>query len=69
MAEAKRPHYTYRLYRLDQNLAIATDPHHTFEAIGYTFEGQEEDAHDEDVEIQLPGGFQDRPPMWTHHLK
>jgi len=59
MAEAKRPHYTYRLYRLDQNLAIATDPHHTFEAIGYTFEGQEEDAHDEDVEIQLPGGFQD----------
>ena len=47
VAEAKRPHFTYRLYRLDQDLAVAKEPHHTFQAIGYTFEGQEEDAQEE----------------------
>lgn len=67
VAHAKRPNFTYRLYRLGQDLTIASEPHHSFEAIGYTFEGQDEEAQEEmreeagneDIDFKLPGGFQD----------
>ncbi len=55
--EAKRPLFAYSVRRLGPELAPAAEPHLTFQAIGYTFGGTEGD--DDEVEIQLPGGFQD----------
>jgi hypothetical protein len=67
VAHAKRPEFSYRLYLLGQDLTVAAEPHHAFKAIGYTFEGQDEEAQEaareeagnEDIEFKLPGGFQD----------
>ena len=57
MDESKRPLFAYAGYGLDPALAVAAEPALAFQAIGYTFGGTEGD--DEDVEIRLPGGFQD----------
>jgi hypothetical protein len=57
---AKKPDFRYRVYPLGNDLIPATEPTTSFEAEGYTFEGEEESADDdEDIDIKLPGGFQD----------
>ena len=55
--EAKRPLFAYAAYGLDPRMAVAAEPGLAFQATGYTFGGTEGD--EEDVEIRLPGGFQD----------
>jgi hypothetical protein len=57
LQHAKRPPFTYRLYRLGPALSIASEPYRTFRAIGYTFQGS--DDHNDEVDVRLPGGFQD----------
>ncbi len=56
--EAKRPLYGYALNRIEPTLDLG-DRVGRFEAIGYTFEGGDDDTDDDDIEIRLPGGFQD----------
>ena len=55
--EAKRPLFAYALSRLGADLVPAPEPYLAFESTGYTFGGSESD--DDEVEVQLPGGFQD----------
>jgi hypothetical protein len=58
---AKEPDFRYRIYPLRPDLTLAKKPSSSFEAEGYTFEGESEhdDEGDEDIDIKLPGGFQD----------
>ena len=55
---AKEPDFHYRVHPLGHDLSVADEPTHEFGAEGYIFEG-DDDPDEEDVEIKLPGGFQD----------
>ncbi len=55
---AKRPLFAYRSYPLGPDLSVGPeDEARAFRAIGYTFQGS--DGDDDDVDVKLPGGFQD----------
>ena len=58
---AKEPDFIYRVYPLATDLTVTPEPTQTFEAEGYTFEGEDEgeEAEEDDIEVKLPGGFQD----------
>ncbi len=58
---AKRPLYRYTIYDLHDDLSLAGE-RGEFEAFGYSFEGSDAESDQEegdDVDIRLPGGFQD----------
>jgi hypothetical protein len=50
--DAKKPRGTYRIYNLNDQLSLSSQPTHAFDAVGYIF-------GDEGDQIKLPGGFQD----------
>lgn len=54
MAAAKRPRFTYRLYRSRADLSMEARPYQQFEVEGYALEGSSDEA-----DFRLPGGFQD----------
>ena len=54
---AKQPDFAYAVHPLDADLEVAAEPRFRFTAEGYTFAGSDDPG--EDVDVRLPGGFQD----------